>query len=57
MKKFIIEITETLQRQIEVEAESKDTAMSTIRNQYSKQEIVLDSSDYINTNFEHLANL
>ena len=57
MKKFIIEITETLQRQVEIEAESKETAMSTIRNQYSKQEIVLDSSDYINTNFEHLATL
>jgi len=55
MKKFIIEITETLQRRVEVEAESEESAMSKIRNQYSKEDIVLDSSDYTNTNFEYLS--
>jgi hypothetical protein len=54
MKTFIIEITETLQKQIQVEAESKDDAMSIIRNQYKKEDIILDESDYVNTQFEIL---
>ena len=54
MKKFLIEITETLQRLIYVEAESMEDALSEIRNQYKKEDIVLDESDYVNTQFEIL---
>ena len=55
MNKFIIEITETLQRQVEVEADSEEDAIYKIRNQYKKEDIVLDESDYVNTQFEILA--
>jgi hypothetical protein len=51
MKTFIIEITETLQKQIQVEAESEEDAISKIRNQYQKEDIILDESDYVNTSF------
>lgn len=51
MKKFNIEITETLQRQIEIEAEDYDEAMKIIKDKYHNSEIVLDSNDYIDTDF------
>jgi hypothetical protein len=46
---YTIEITETLQRIIEIEAASLDDAISEIRKQYKDEEIVLDSSDYVET--------
>ena len=51
MKKFNIEITETLQRQIEIEAEDYDEAMKIIKEKYHNCEIVLDSNDYLDTEF------
>jgi hypothetical protein len=48
-KKYYIEITETLQRIVEIEANSLDDAIMEINRQYENQEIVLDSSDYIQT--------
>lgn len=52
MKTFIIEITETLQKQVEVEADSEVDAISRIRNQYYQTNIVLDESNYIDTQFD-----
>ena len=54
MKKFTVEITETLQRQIEVEAKSESDAISKVKEMYSNEEVVLDSGDYIDTEFEVL---
>ena len=51
MKKFTVEITETLQRQIEVEAADKNEAISKAREKYYNEEVVLDSGDYIDTEF------
>ena len=51
MKKFNIEITETLQRQIEIEAEDYDEAMKIIKERYRNGEIILDSNDYVDTDF------
>lgn len=51
MKKFTVEITETLQRQIEVEAADKNEAISKVREKYYNEEVVLDSGDYIDTEF------
>lgn len=51
MKKFTVEITETLQRQIEVEAADKNEAISKAREMYYNEEVVLDSGDYIDTEF------
>ncbi len=52
MKIFKIEITETLQMQIEVKADSEEDAILNIRNQYYKSDIVLDESNYIDTQFD-----
>lgn len=55
MKKFNIEITETLQRQIEVEADSYDEALKIVKGKYRNSEIVLDSNDFIDTDFRLIA--
>jgi len=46
-KKFRIEITEILQRVVEIDAESIEIAIETITQQYKSEEIVLDYSDFI----------
>jgi len=52
METFKIEIQEFLSRIIEVEAETKDEAISKVRELYRKEEIVLDSDDYVTTEIE-----
>jgi len=47
MKTFKIEIQEFLSRIVEVRANSTDEAISKVRDMYRKEEIVLDSEDYI----------
>ncbi len=51
MKKFTVEVTETLQRQIEVKAADKNEAISIVEDMYRSEEVVLDSGDYIDTEF------
>jgi hypothetical protein len=51
MKTFKIEVKETLSRIIEIEANSMDEAFSKIQDLYKKEEIVLDSDDYVETEF------
>lgn len=52
MKTYTIEITETLQRQIEVKADSEDSALALVQLQYSDCDIVLDSDDFIDVKIE-----
>lgn len=56
MEIFKIEITETLQKVIEVSASSLDEALEIIKNKYNNGEIVLDSNDYIDTVIEEYDN-
>lgn len=49
MKKYRIEITETLSRTIEAEAESEEVAVKKVRKMYRNGDIILDASDYIET--------
>ena len=56
MKKYKIEITETLQRQIEVMASSKEEAIDLITEQYQNEDIVLTANDHVNTTIEVLNN-
>jgi hypothetical protein len=50
MKKlFKIEITETLQRVVEVEALNIETAIEMITQKYNSEEIVLDYSDFLDS--------
>ncbi len=47
MKEFEIEITETLQKQIKILANSEKEAYEKILFKYRNGEIVLDSSDFV----------
>lgn len=49
MPKFKVEITETLQKQIEIEAETSVEAIRLAKQKYRNSEIVLSADDYIDT--------
>lgn len=51
MKKFTVEITETLQRQVEVRAADPSEAITKVKGKYHNEEIVLDYEDYVDTEF------
>lgn len=46
---YKIEIKETLSRIINIEADNEEGAIRKVRDQYKNQKIVLDDSDYIDT--------
>ena len=50
--KYTVEITETLQKQIEVEANSDEEAIEKVSKRYKKCEIVLDSNNHKETTIE-----
>ena len=52
MEKFKVRIVETLQRIVEVEADSYDEAEEKVKYQYRNCDIVLTSDDYIGTEFK-----
>ena len=49
--KYKVEITETLQKTIEVEASDENEAILIVKNLYRKEEIILDDTSYIDTEF------
>lgn len=51
--KFIATITETLEKQVPIEAEDEQEAHRKIYKMYRNCEIVLDASDYIDTYFDY----
>ena len=53
-REFQIEITETLQRTVTVEALNIEDALRTVRFQYENETIVLDSGDFIDVEFNTL---
>ena len=46
-KVYQVEITETLQRVVEVEADSEQDAIFMVDDKYREEEIVLDAADFI----------
>ena len=46
-----VEITETLQTSVEVEAESAEDAEKQAKDMYSRGDIVLDASDFVDVVF------
>ncbi|MCD7950547.1 MAG: DpnD/PcfM family protein [Erysipelotrichaceae bacterium] len=44
-KKYIVEITETLQKQIIVEAKNKEEAVKEVEEKYHSEEIILDEDN------------
>lgn len=51
MKTFYISVTETLNKIIEVHAESSEEALQKAEDAYYNGEIVLDSENFVNTDF------
>lgn len=51
MKKFKIEIEETLTRVVEVEAINQEEAYNKVYEQYHEEEIVLTADDWEDTKF------
>lgn len=52
MEAYKIEVKEYLSRVIEIEAESRNEAISIVKEMYKAEEIVLDSEDYVITEIE-----
>lgn len=52
MKKYLVRITETLIKDVEVEAESELDAVSKVQNLYDKAEVVLDDTDYVGVDID-----
>ena len=52
MKKFQVEITEILQKTIEVEAEDKRQAIIIAKSQYHKEDVTLKEINLMTTEFE-----
>ncbi len=49
--KYRVLITETLQKEFEVDASSKDEALDIIKQKYKNEEIILTANDYIQTDY------
>ena len=49
MKKYRIEVTEVLSRIVETDADNEEDAVEMVRQMYRNCELVLDSSDYVET--------
>lgn len=54
MKNYTIEITETLQKQVTVKANSREEAIQKVRKKYFDCDIILDSNNYIDTEFQYI---
>lgn len=52
MKKFDVEITETLQRKVSVEAASQEDAERMVTQAWNNQDYVLDSGDFTGVDFK-----
>ena len=52
MKTFYISVTETLNRIVEVHAEDEYEAIHKVSDAYNDEQIVLDSDDYVDTDFD-----
>ena len=52
MKTYAVVITETLQRTVYIDAKSAEEAKRNVEERYRNEKIVLDSSDYQDTEIE-----
>jgi hypothetical protein len=56
MKEFEVEVVETLIRIVTVEAMSKEDAIKFVRYDYNNAELVLDSDDFFDVDFNVVNN-
>lgn len=52
MNKYNIEITETIQKTIEVEAEDEQQALHSAMKKYKNSEVILTDEDFIDVDFK-----
>lgn len=52
MKEYAVEIVDTLSRVVHLEADNEHEALVTVSDMYYNEEIVLDASDNIDTDFQ-----
>lgn len=52
MDKYNIEITETIQKIIEVEADSEQAALHSAMKKYKNSEVILTDEDFIDVDFK-----
>lgn len=50
-KTYQIEVTETLQKVVEIDAESMEEAISLVRKEWKKGDILLDADDFVGVGF------
>ncbi|MPM23934.1 hypothetical protein SDC9_70411 [bioreactor metagenome] len=51
-KYYTVEITETLQRRIEIKAVSAEEALLIAKDMYQREEIILDADDCVDSKIE-----
>ena len=54
MEKYKVCVQEVLEKVIEVEAASESDAIDIVMEMYHNEEVVLDSSDFVEVNFDNL---
>lgn len=54
MLKYKVEITETLQKEVEVEADNKVDALHKVMKMYKNEEVILDDNDFIDLDFKNV---
>lgn len=54
MSRYVVEITEILQKQIVVDGKNREEAEIKAREKYRNEEVVLSSNDYVDTDFSVL---
>lgn len=52
LKKYDVTVTETLQKTLTVKARSKEEAIEQVKTAYLQENIVLDSSDFLENDFK-----
>ena len=52
MNKYNIEITETIQKTIEIEADSEQAALHSAMKKYKNSEVILTDEDFIDVDFK-----
>lgn len=54
MEKYKVEIIETLQKTVEVEADNKEDALHKVMKMYKNEEVILDYNDFVDLDFRNV---
>lgn len=54
MNNYLYEVEETLTKQVSIKAESEEQAYKILKHLYNKGEIVLDDTNYIDSEFNYI---